>query len=120
VLTVLDTTLVDSFDEALNDRIGVIVPRDTLVYSRATNAQAASFSGAIVAASLSTVSIPVTPYHFDQQEGKIPNRGMILALANEGTRIRHYEFYGAAGPPERRPFIRIVYGFPAPFEKGRP
>ena len=67
-----------------------------------------------------TVTVTVTPYFFDQQEGRIPNRGMVLALPNEGTRIRHYEFYGASAPVDRRPFMRIVYGFPAPFETEGP
>ena len=47
------------------------------------------------------------------------NRGMILRLSNEGTKARHFEFYGTgAANAAVRPRLRIVYGMPARFEGG--
>jgi len=49
----------------------------------------------------------------------VPNRGMILRLSNEGTKARHFEFYGSAAADSTvRPRLRIVYSMPARFEGG--
>jgi hypothetical protein len=58
----------------------------------------------------------VTPYFFDIQEGTVPDRGMILRLANEGTKVRHFEFYGGPAALNQRPQLYIVYSMPSQFE----
>jgi hypothetical protein len=98
------------------NRLGVIVPDSLPFTTKSTNERRISFRSSIVPLGGTTVTMTVTPYLFDQQEGNVPNRGMILALEEEGTRIRHFEFYGAAAPDTLRPRLRLVYGFPAPFE----
>jgi hypothetical protein len=67
------------------------------------------------------VVIPVTEYLFDEQEGNVVNRGMILRLSNEGTKARHFEFYGPlATDAAKRPRLRILYGMPADFGEDPP
>jgi hypothetical protein len=105
---------------------GVMVPSDsvlidsTLVFSEAENTRALAFSTSIPAAD-GTLKIEVTRYLFDQQEGSVVNRGMLLRLSNEGTSARHFEFYGPRDAmPERRPRIQIIYGLPADFGETQP
>ena len=72
-------------------------------------------------AAVAEVTINVIEYLFDQQEGDVPNHGMLLRVSNEGTKARHFEFFGGADPdPARRPRIRIAYGLPADFGGGQP
>ena len=104
--------------------IGVVVPNDTLFTSLADNRRGIAFSAPLVALPGSTVTIPVTAYFFDIREGeinptenKVRDYGMILRLSNEGTKARHFEFYGPGTPDQaRRPRLRIVYSLPAAFE----
>jgi hypothetical protein len=114
LVTQVDTLSGTSFGSAIE--LGVIVPPDTLVYSQAVNNREPDHRGAIAPDALSTTTIPVTGYILFQQEGDLPNRGMILALPNEGTRIRHFEFFGGTAPDSLRPRLRIVWGIPPGFE----
>jgi len=108
-------------------QLGIIVPSDsvladsTLVYSLEENNRALAFQTSITALPEAQVVIPVTAYLFDQQEGNVVNRGMILRLSNEGTKARHFEFYGPeAADVSKRPRIRILYTSPAGFGEGAP
>ncbi len=68
----------------------------------------------------SSVTINITAELAFQQEGK-QNRGMILRLSNEGTRVRHFEFHGpAAADSTLRPRLRLIYGLPAGFGEEAP
>ena len=117
VLTVVDSLDGSSF--GIGPTLGVIVP-DTLAFTNpATNLRTISFRGPLTPVALSTVIVPITPYVFDQQEGRVPNRGMILGLPLEGVQVRHFEFYGSAAADSLRPRLKVVWGFPAPFEGGR-
>ncbi|MFQ5600729.1 MAG: hypothetical protein ACE5G2_09245 [Candidatus Krumholzibacteriia bacterium] len=51
----------------------------------------------------------------------VEHHGMLLRLSNEGTKARHFEFYGSAEPDSAlRPRVRIIYGMPADFEGDEP
>jgi hypothetical protein len=119
VLTQVDTLDGDSFSSGLVS-LGVVVPNDTTqIFSQATALRPIAFATALNPVPNTSVVVPVTPYIFDIQEGNVPDRGMILRLSNEGTRVRHFEFYGGAAPDStRRPRLRLIYGFPAGFEGG--
>jgi hypothetical protein len=97
--------------------IGVMIPSDTsLVYTEAQNQLGLSFSTRLDKLPGSQVSLNVTAYLLDQQEGSVPNTGMILRLSNEGTKARHFEFFGSqASDPAHRPRVRIIYGMPTDF-----
>jgi hypothetical protein len=116
VLTQVDSADGTSFGEVPS--LGLIIPpsRDSIL-ARATNRRSLAFSAVPPAAPGSQVTIPVTAYVFDLQEGNVEELGMILRLASEGTKVRHLEFYGPQ-TPGRGPLLRIVYGFPADFEGG--
>ena len=91
-----------------------MIPSDTSqVYSEAQNTLGLSFTAVLDNLPGSQVSINVTAYILDQQEGTVSNTGMILRLSNEGTKARHFEFFGSGDPdPNRRPRLRIIYGLP--------
>lgn len=119
ILTQTDTTAGTSF--GTSQQIGVVIPTDTTkIYTDSTAARGLAFSSPLVSPVPGTeVAITITLYVFDQQEGRVPNRGMILRLSNEGTKARHFEFYGTgAANPAVRPRLRIIYGMPARFEGG--
>jgi hypothetical protein len=101
-------------------QLGIIVPTDTTaIFSEEQNTRPLSFTATLAPLPGSTVALNVTPYLFDQQENAVSNRGMILRLSNEGTKVRHYEFYGSRDPdPARRPRIRVIYGLPSDFGGG--
>jgi len=108
-------------------QVGVIVPSDsvltdsTRVYSLAENNRPLAFQTSLTALAEAQVVIPVTAYFFDQQEKSVVNRGMILRLSNEGTKARHFEFYGPrAQDVSKRPRLRLLYSLPADFGEGRP
>ena len=114
----LIVTQVEAADGAVfgeGPQLGIIVPSDTTaIFSEAQNTRPLSFSATLAPLPGTPVVLDVTPYIFDQQENRVSNRGMILRLSNEGTKVRHYEFYGARDPdPARRPRIRVVYGLPS-------
>jgi hypothetical protein len=121
-LAELVLTQVDSLDGTgfgLGPRLGAIVPRDTdSLYTLNENRRSLAFSSELAALPRSQVTIPITPYAFDIQEGTVPDRGLILRLSNEGTKARHFEFYGGAAADSLRPRLRIIYSLPAPFEGG--
>lgn len=121
-LAELVLTQVDSLDGTSfgsGPQLGVIVPRDTdSLYTINENRRALAFSAALVALPRTQVTIPVTAYAFDVQEGTVPDRGLILRLSNEGTKARHFEFYGGAAADSLRPRLRLVFSLPAPFEGG--
>ena len=119
VLTQVDTLDGESFSSGLVN-LGVVVPVDTTqIFGQATALRPIAFAAPLSAVPGTSIVIPVTPYIFDIQEGNVPNRGMILRLSNEGTKVRHFEFYGgAAADSTRRPRLRLVYGFPSGFEGG--
>ena len=107
--------------------VGIVVPSDAVladssrVYGESENNRGLAFQTELAPAPGSLVVIAVTAYLFDQQEGTVRNRGMILRLSNEGTRARHFEFHGpAAADPALRPRLRIVYGVPTEFGEGTP
>jgi hypothetical protein len=110
--------------------LGVMVPSDavlddsTLVFSEEENTRDLAFRTPVVATPETpgnVVAIEVTPYIFDQQEGNVVNRGMLLRLSNEGSSARHIEFYGPRDAiPDHRPQIRIIYGMPADFGEKTP
>jgi hypothetical protein len=115
--------------------IGVMVPRDTsVIFTKAENQKALAFraplqappeifceSPTVVDSGRVRVTIPVSAYLFDQQEGSVNNHGMLLRLSSEGTKARHFEFFGpTAADSTRRPRIRITYGMPADFGGGAP
>jgi len=117
LLTQMDSLNGIAFGEGPD--FGVVVPnRDSLPFDQAQNELPISFRTTLVALPGSPVSLAVTPYIFDQQEGHVPNRGMILRISNEGTKARHFEFYGGSAPDSLRPRLRIFYGYPAQFEGG--
>ena len=103
-------------------QIGVIVPKDTTqIYGKAENNRVPGFSANLAPDPEAEVVIQVTAYFFDQQEGNVTNRGMLLRLSNEGTRARHFEFHGGHDPdPAKRPRVRLIYGMPPTFGEGRP
>lgn len=120
ILTQVDTTAGTSFGTA--QQIGAVVPTDTTkVFTDSTAARGLAFTATLLApVPGAQVAINITPYVFDQQEGQVPNRGIILRLSNEGTKARHFEFYGSAAPDSSvRPRLRILYSLPARFEGGR-
>jgi len=119
VLTQVDT--LDGFAFGTGPNLGVVVPSDTTqIFSDSTALRPIAFATPLTAIANTTVSIPVTPYIFDIQEGDVRDRGMILRVSNEGTKARHFEFYGSAAVDSLvRPRLRIVYGFPAEFEGAR-
>jgi hypothetical protein len=117
VLTQVDSLEGQSF--GIGPDIGVIVPDTTDFTNAVTNRRTIAFRGSVTPVYGTTVTIPVTAYIFDQQEGNVSNRGMLLVLPVEGTQVRHFEFYGSAAPDSLRPRLRIVWGFPAPFEGGK-
>lgn len=100
--------------------IGVIVLSATDdPYDQSVNEKSLVFVESIVAVPELEVSINVTGNIFDQQEGTVPNHGYLLRLSNEGTKARHFEFFGSAeADSTRRPRIRITYGLPADFGGG--
>ena len=120
----------------IGPNVGVVVPSNavlddsTLVYTESENSRALAFQTdeipytdvpPIGPAPGGQVLIAVTEYLFDQQEGTVKNRGMILRLSNEGSRARHFEYYGPTAPdPSTRPRLRIVYGLPADFGEDTP
>ena len=119
ILTQTDTLAGTSFGSG--PEIGIVIPTDTTkIYTDSTASRPLAFKESLAAAvPLAQVAIPVTAYYFDQQEGRVPNRGMILRLSNEGTKARHFEFYGSAAADSTvRPHLRIVYSMPARFEGG--
>ena len=97
--------------------VGVMIPSDTSqVFTKEQNTLALSFTAPLVKLPGSQVSLNVTAYFLDQQEGKVPNTVMILRLSNEGTKARHFEFFGSRdSDPARRPRVRIIYGLPSDF-----
>jgi hypothetical protein len=113
IVTQVEAADGDVFSEG--PQLGIIVPSDTTaIFSVEQNTRPLSFTATLAPLPGTTVVLNVTPYIFDQQEGKVSNRGMILRLSNEGTKVRHYEFYGARDPdPARRPRIRVIYGLPS-------
>lgn len=114
-LTLADSTAGNSFGTAT--LIGVIVPEDTTtITSPATNNRVLGFSARMTTVPGVQVPIVVTPYFFDIQEGTVPDRGMILRLSNEGTKVRHFEFYGGPASLSQRPQLYIVYSMPSQFE----
>jgi len=119
LLTQVDTLTGRSFGDAQS--FGVVVPNDTTPgaeFSKKQNELPVSFKSLLSVAPGVTSVIPVTPYVFDQQENHVSNRGLILKLTNEGTKVRHFEFYGAAAADSIGPRLRIYYGYPAQFEGG--
>lgn len=97
--------------------LGVIVLSETDdPYDQIVNEKSLAFQSAIVAVPELEVSVNVTGNLFDQQEGSVGNHGYLLRLSNEGTKARHFEFFGSAeADTTRRPRIRITYGMPADF-----
>ena len=81
----VDTTAGTSFGTA--QQIGVVIPTDTTkIYTDSTAARGLAFNAPFLTPLPGTeVAITITLYMFDQQEGRVPNRGMILRLSNEGT-----------------------------------
>lgn len=120
----------------IGPNVGVVVPSNavledsSLVYTESENSRALAFQTDEIAYTAvppigpqpgGQLIIAVTAYLFDQQEGTVKNRGMILRLSNEGTRARHFEYYGpAASDPILRPRLRIIYGLPADFGEDTP
>jgi len=117
--------------------VGVIVPSDaaltdsTLVFSEGENNRPIALPQPESQTDVAGVSLTpnagvqvvmeVTVYLFEQQEGTVKNRGMILRLSNEGTGARHFEFLGpTAIDTAQRPRLRIIYGLPADFGEGHP
>ena len=100
--------------------IGVMIPLDTTqVFSEEQNTLALSFSTVLDNLPGAQVSLNVTAYLLDQQEGSVENTGMILRLSNEGSKARHFEYHGVDDPdPAVRPRIRLYYGMPADFGDG--
>jgi hypothetical protein len=115
VLIQADSTVGLSF--GVGPSLGVMIPSDTTqVFSEEQNTLGLSFSTGLDAAPGEEVSINITAYMLDQQEGTVENVGMILRLSNEGTKARHFEFHGSRDSnPALRPRIRIIYGTPADF-----
>lgn len=115
VLTQVDSTAGLSF--GTGPSVGVMIPSDTTqVFSEEQNTLGLSFSTTLDDVPGSDVSINITAYMLDQQEGSVENTGMILRLSNEGTKARHFEFYGSRDSnPAQRPRIRIIYGMPSDF-----
>lgn len=100
---------------------GVVVPTDsTSIFTREQNlrAFASGFTTSLAALPGTRSVIQVTPYLFDIQEGRVADRGMLLRLSNEGTKARHFEFFGGAAADSLRPRLRIVYSLPSQFERG--
>lgn len=97
--------------------VGVMIPSDTTqVFSEAQNTLGLSFTATLENLPGSQVSLNITAYMLDQQEGTVPNTGMILRLSNEGTKARHYEYFGSqTADVARRPVVRIIYGVPSDF-----
>jgi hypothetical protein len=117
-LNQVHTTAGTSF--GASQALGVIVPDDTTtIFSRATNNRAFGFSATLTTFPGIEVPIVVTSYIFDIREGTVPDRGMILRLSNEGTKARHFEFYGGAAADSLRPRLHIIYSMPAGFEGER-
>jgi hypothetical protein len=136
VLTQSDTTACAGFSSAETD-LQVFLPADTLattIYSEATASRPTQFRGPIAAVPSTPVSVFVTPYIFELQEGLIASRDttgmmdvttitanphLLLRVSAEGTRARHFEFHGAAAADSTlRPYLRIVYGYPSGFDGG--
>jgi hypothetical protein len=118
VLTQVDSASGLSF--GTSPSLGVMIPLDTTqVFSEEQNTLALSFSAPLDNVPGSQVSLNVTAYLLDQQEGTVANSGMILRLSNEGSKVRHFEYHGVDDPdPAVRPRIRIYYGLPADFGDG--
>jgi len=119
-LTMVDSTAGTSF--GASEALGIIVPADTTVatrFSRATNTRPFEFSTRLVTFPGIEVPITVTAYAFAIQERISLDRGLILRLANEGTKARHFEFYGGAAPDSLRPRLHLVYSLPSGFEGDR-
>ena len=119
-LTMVDSTAGTSF--GASELIGIIVPADTTAatrFSLATNNRVFGFFARLTTFPGIEVSILVTSYAFDLQEGTVTDNGMILRLSNEGTKARHFEFYGGAAPDSLRPRLYVVYSRPSEFEDKR-
>ncbi|HZL83947.1 MAG TPA: hypothetical protein VFD07_01065 [Candidatus Krumholzibacteria bacterium] len=116
------------FGTGRNLGIGISVPSSAvdddsnLVYSVDENNRALQPESvtALTPSAGSLVTISITTELALQQEGK-KNRGLILRLSDEGTRARHFEFYGpAAADTTLRPHLRLVFGMPADFGEEAP
>jgi hypothetical protein len=121
VLTPVEST--DGTNFGTSQDLGVMIPASLdSVFTLGTNRRGLAFStdftGITPGTPITPVAIPVTVYIFDIQEGNVEDTGMILRLSNEGTKVRHFEFYGGEAGLDRRPRLRIVYSLPAPFEGG--
>jgi hypothetical protein len=130
VLTQADTAGCAAFSNAETD-LQIVVPADTtMIYAEATASRPTSFRGPLAAVPGTPVSVVVTPYIFDLQEGNLvspdsarvhlSNPHLILRVSAEGTLTRHFQFHGAAAADSTlRPYLRIVYGYPTGFGGGR-
>lgn len=117
-LTLADTLAGDSFGSG--PAFGVMVPSDsTKIFERSENerAFARGFTAPLEAVPGAVAPLQVTLYAYDIQEGRVQDRGMLLRLSNEGTKARHFEFFGSAAADSLRPRLRIVYGLPSRFER---
>jgi hypothetical protein len=119
ILTQVDTLTGTSF--GTTPSFGAVIPADTVkIYRDSTALRGLAFKTLLVAVPGAHTTLAVTPYVFDIQEKHVPDLGMILRLSNEGSKVRHFEFYGSAAlDPLVRPRLRIVYSLPARFERGK-
>ncbi len=121
IVTQIDSLPARSFGDG--PALGVVIPADTVLASIVADSTARrvlAFKTLFNAAPGNLTSIAVTPYIFDIQEKRVTDHGMILRLSNEGTKARHFEFFGSdAANPVFRPRLRILYSLPARFERGK-
>lgn len=98
-------------------RVGVMAPTDTtMLYSVEQNTLALEGATELLPSPGANIGIVITRLVTDAHNGKSANLDILLRLANEGTKVRHYEFYGARDPdPARRPLVRVIWGLPSDF-----
>jgi hypothetical protein len=118
VLTQVDSLNGLSF--GTGPQIGAIAPTDsTKIFDMATNLATLAFPTTIVANFGAQVTMSVSGFAFGMQEGSQQDNGFLLRLSNEGTKVRHIEFYGpATADTTLRPFLRVLYSLPTQFERG--
>lgn len=111
---------------------GVVVPGKSdpsVIFSKEENDRTPLFRGSLSSPTRLPCTTPtfgdslviqVTTYLFDQQDGNVPNNGMLLRLTDEGIGARHFEFFGSAAAESVRPRIKIIYALPPDFSGEQP